>query len=94
MQSSTELRFLLCAFVVLVAIVVPVSAAEFSSASAAVEPAAFELAPVTSTASAVFLLKDAPPPLIVMALGVLLVAATVTRRVRRGATEPVSNSKR
>ncbi|MGQ0553430.1 MAG: hypothetical protein ACT4PU_09445 [Planctomycetota bacterium] len=80
MQSSTELRFLLCAFVVLVAIVVPASAAEFSSA-----PAAVELAPVTSTASAVFLLKDAPPPLIVMALGVLLVAVTVTRRVRRGA---------
>ncbi|MHC5211216.1 MAG: hypothetical protein ACYTG2_10905 [Planctomycetota bacterium] len=82
------MRFLFVSVLLLTALVVPVAAATFDSGADADTAAASSELP--STASATLLVERAPPPLIFMALGTLLVVAMIGRRARRLSITPLS----
>jgi hypothetical protein len=84
-KGSAEVRFLLVSIGLLMALVVPIAAATFAPETDAT-PVAHEL---PATASASLTLGDAPPPLIFMALGTLMVVLMIGRRARRVAVEPL-----
>lgn len=71
-------------------LVVPVSAAVLDTTSAA--PVSEVAAASTASAGSAFFVHGAPQPLLVMALGALVVLIPVTRRARRvGARIPSSS---
>jgi hypothetical protein len=76
--GTTEARTLFALLVALFALAVP-AAATFPAASAA----EVEKDPATHTAATLALLDNAPPPLIVMVIGLVIVAVTVLRRHRK-----------
>lgn len=81
-KSSVEARFVLVMLALLVALAVPASAAAFGGA---VEKPVVQTASGTAHAASLPLLQNAPPPLMIMLAGMLIVAATVTRRLRKSA---------
>ena len=86
MKCSAEVRFLLVSVVLMVALVVPVAAATFGPDV----DAAVVTDDVPSTASTTLVVEHAPPPLVFMALGTLLVVAMIGRRARRISITPLS----
>ncbi|HTE06993.1 MAG TPA: hypothetical protein VK824_12440, partial [Planctomycetota bacterium] len=80
MKCRTEMRFLFVALFVLVGLAVPVAAAAFSPVSAAAAVTADSAAP--SRAGVESWITNAPPPVLVMLLGTLIVTATVMRHLR------------
>jgi len=79
--GKTEARSLFVLLVALFALAVPAAAAFPAAPAAAQDPA-----PIAATSLA--LMANAPPPLIVMAIGTAIVAITVLRRVRRSGMGP------
>ncbi len=73
------MRNLYATLAVLVALSVPVAAAVFSSGAPAPQ---VDLAHEPSRASTELWISGAPPPLLIMLLGTLIVAVTVMRHVR------------
>jgi hypothetical protein len=82
--GTSEARSLGALVAALFALAVP-AAASFPFGSTA--PAA-EADPATHMTAAIALIDNAPPPLIVMALGTAIVAITVLRRARRSGLGP------
>jgi hypothetical protein len=81
-----EVKFVAGSFALLMGLVVPVSAALVDTTSST------ELAPDSATvASSSFFVEGAPQPLLLMALGALVVLVPVTRRVLR-AGQPVDRA--
>jgi hypothetical protein len=85
LKCTAEVRFLLVSVALLMLLVVPVAAATFIT-DVVTDAAVGEL---PTTAGAVLLVEGAPPPLLFMALGTLLVVAMVGRRARRSAIVPL-----
>ncbi len=79
MKYRSEARLVFIATALLLALTIPASAAAFGSP---VEPVVPASAPV-ALASSAGLFTDAPPPLLVMAFGLLLITVTVTRRAMK-----------
>lgn len=90
MKCTAEIRFLLVSVVVLMALVVPVTAATFATDT----PAATDAGAAPSTAGTGLIVDEAPPPLLFMALGSLLVVAMIGRRARRVALAPLPDARR
>jgi hypothetical protein len=82
-KSRAEVKIVVASFALLMGLVVPVSAAVIDSTSAP-EPPVHGV----TTANASFFVHGAPQPLLLMALGALVVLIPVTRRALRS-TEPV-----
>jgi predicted membrane-bound spermidine synthase len=78
-KSRAEVKFLAASFALLVGLVVPVSAAVMDTTNAVAAEASTGLAATTAS----FLVPGAPPPLLVMAVGALVVLIPVTRRALR-----------
>jgi hypothetical protein len=76
-KLTSEVRFLLVCSLLLVALVVPVATAAIDAGTESPAPAA-EAPSLAGWA----LMQSAPPPLIVIALGTLIVVVTVVRRAR------------
>jgi hypothetical protein len=87
-KCIAEVRFLLVSVTLFAALVVPVAAATFGSDANNEVPAAGD---APSIASATLLIESAPPPLIFLALGTLLVVSVVGRRARRAPVEPLAD---
>jgi hypothetical protein len=85
-KSRAEVKIVAASFALLMGLVVPVSAAVIDSTTAP-EPPAVQGA---TTANASFFVHGAPQPLLLMALGALVVLIPVTRRALRS-TEPVAS---
>ena len=81
-KFRAEVRFLVGSAALLTALVFPVSAAVIDNAAGT--PAVDMGAPA---AGGTFLVHGAPPPLLLMALGALVVIVPVTRRARRAAVQ-------
>ena len=86
MKSRAEVKIVAASFALLMGLVVPVSAALIDTTSAAEPPIA---GATTTTANASFFVHGAPQPLLLMAIGALVVLIPVTRRALRS-TEPVA----
>ena len=79
MKSRAEVKFLAASSALLIGLVVPVSAAVFDTTAAS----APEAGTGAATATTAFLVQGAPPPLLVMAVGALVVLIPVARRALR-----------
>jgi len=84
-KSRAEFKIVVASFALLMGLVVPVSSA-LIDATTAVEPPVG--APPPSGAS--FFVHGAPQPLLLMALGALVVLIPVTRRARRSGVPATS----
>ena len=90
MKSRAEVKIVIASFALLMGLVVPVSSALIDASTAVEQPPVG--APPPSGAS--FFVHGAPQPLLLMALGALVVLIPVTRRARRaGAPVPAERRK-
>jgi len=83
-KSRAEVKIVVGSFALLMGLVVPVSAAVLDSTTSAPEPAVAG----STTANASFFVHGAPQPLLLMALGALVVLIPVTRRALRSEAPP------
>ena len=84
MKSRAEVKVLAASFALLMGLVVPMAAAMVDTTTAIETPAG-----EPATADASFFVHGAPQPLLLMALGALVVLIPVTRRaLRAGETVP------